>query len=207
MRSKILGALLAAGLVLGAVTSPWASAAPDGPRKGAALGRWSQVEAANKARYLEILDVVRNQQQFGRIPDYYAEDFIQHNRFAAALPGTPQEKVASFFRNLYGAFPDWHGEVVEIVAERDKVFVLTRWKGTFTGTYYFAGQRIVGKGQVVEIETADLVRFEDGKAAEHWDVADNLGLLRGAGVTAPVPRWLSPVPFRVGGGARHAVDG
>jgi predicted ester cyclase len=40
---------------------------------------------------------------------------------------------------------------------------------------------VPASGNRVEVEGIDIVRLEDGKAAEHWGVTDDLGLMQQIG--------------------------
>ena len=77
-------------------------------------------------------------------------------------------------------FPDRQFEVVDQVADGDKV--ASRWR--MTGTY---------RGKRVELNGITVSRIEDGKIAEDWGHTDSLELLRELGIwrtLAAAPRML-----------------
>jgi predicted ester cyclase len=88
-----------------------------------------------------------------------------------APPGVPKgpEGVMYFFNHfLRPAFPDMHVEIQRQVAENDmvtthKVFHVTH-KGDFMG--------IPATGKRIGIEVMDIIRLENGKFVEHWNVVD-----------------------------------
>jgi steroid delta-isomerase-like uncharacterized protein len=79
---------------------------------------------------------------------------------------------------LRTAFPDLRFEVHEVVGEGDLVAVRATLHGTHLGPF----DGIPATGRTVEQEQLHLVRFVDGKAAEHRAVRDDLGMLRQLGV-------------------------
>ena len=88
-----------------------------------------------------------------------------------APPGVPKgpEGVLYFFNNfLRPAFPDIQVEIQRQVAESDlvtthKVFHVTH-KGDFMG--------IPATEKKVDIEVMDIIRLQNGKFIEHWNVLD-----------------------------------
>ena len=84
-----------------------------------------------------------------------------------------------FLNALFKAFPDMHTSIEHIVAENDLVVVFL--KGTGTNTGEFRGKPPTNKR--VDIRSSDLYRIENGKIVEHWDVVDQLNLLRQTGMT------------------------
>ena len=71
---------------------------------------------------------------------------------------------------MLAGFSDYHGEIQEILAEGDKIVVRTLWTGTQDGP--FLGRPATGNK--LRFTTADFLRVENGKLAEHWDVVDSL---------------------------------
>jgi steroid delta-isomerase-like uncharacterized protein len=88
--------------------------------------------------------------------------------------------MRSYFEELFAAMPDFHYEVVDLVAEGDRVAVHWRAGGTFTGRPF---QRIRANGARIAAEGLDLVRVVDGLIVRNdsfWDdsaVARQIGLL------------------------------
>src|SRR5215217_6583822 len=60
---------------------------------------------------------------------------------------TAPEDIREYFSNLFAAIPDWQFEVIEMVAEGDKVAVHWRARGTFTGEGRLEG--FVANGRIV----------------------------------------------------------
>ncbi len=105
-----------------------------------------------------------------------AKDVITHDGMPDQAPGL--QGVKDTFKALRTAFPDLKANLQDIIAEGDKVvgrFVVT---GTHTGT--FMGMPATGKS--FSYDEIVIVRFKDGKIAEHWAEMDTMGFLQQLGL-------------------------
>jgi predicted SnoaL-like aldol condensation-catalyzing enzyme len=102
----------------------------------------------NKALVLEAFDTLFNKRNYVAAERFWSDRYIQHS--AHIPPGRD-----GLF-NLVRGLPDTlHYENHVILAE---------------GDYVIAHGRFSGHGRPRSWIAADIVRFEDGKLAEHWDV-------------------------------------
>jgi predicted ester cyclase len=99
--------------------------------------------------------------------DALAEDYIQNTGW------TPDGR--SYFGNGWaigrGAMPDGLAVQTHVVAENDRVASISLWDGTVTAS-----------GQSVDFASADLLRIENGVAAEHWETVDYVRLYQAFGL-------------------------
>ena len=79
---------------------------------------------------------------------------------------------------LRTAFPDLHFEIEELVAEGDVV----AGRLTMSGTHEGPLMGTPPTGRSVRQEHMHFVRFEDGKAVEHWGVRDDLVMMQQLGL-------------------------
>ena len=93
--------------------------------------------------------------------------------------GAGREGFRAQWRKWHAAFPDLHFEVLDLVAEGDKV--LTRWRLTGTHQGEFLGAPATGNK--VSVEGMSLDRIEDGFVAEGFDGWDQLGFRRQIGAS------------------------
>jgi predicted ester cyclase len=119
---------------------------------------------------------------FGRgdmsvVDEVVAEDLIEHQQ---GLPHG-REGLKEVIRTLRRSFPDLRYEVVQMVADGDKVWGHFRSQGTNEGP--FMGEPPTGKA--MQIDVIDIARFEDAKMVEHWGVPDRLGVLLQLGLLPP----------------------
>lgn len=132
----------------------------------------------NKALVREVFAEMFNRQDLSAADRYYAEDFYSHN------PSIPsgREGFKQGFGAILVAFPDLHGTIEDMLAEGDRVMVRVTWTGTHRGT--FIG--FPPTGRTITFHSVDILRFENGKIAEHWDCADFLDVLnRAAAASEP----------------------
>ena len=97
--------------------------------------------------------------------------------------GSGREGFRGQWRRWITAFPDLHFEVVDLVAEGDKV--LTRWVLTGTQRGDFLG--IPASGRSVRVDGMSLDRIEDGMVVEGFDGWDNYGFRKQLGAVD----WLA----------------
>jgi predicted SnoaL-like aldol condensation-catalyzing enzyme len=101
----------------------------------------------NKALVLEAFDMLFNKRDYEAAERYWSPNYIQHS--AHIEPG--RDGLFNLIRNT----PDSIYEHQLIVAEGDYVILHGRFSGT---------------GRPVAWVAADIVRIENGRLAEHWDV-------------------------------------
>jgi predicted SnoaL-like aldol condensation-catalyzing enzyme len=102
----------------------------------------------NKALVLDAFDILFNKRDYAAAEKYWSPDYIQHS--AHIEPG--RDGLFNLIRNT----PDTlRYEHQLIVAEDDYVIVHGRFSGY---------------GRPVAWIAADIVRIENGRLAEHWDV-------------------------------------
>jgi predicted SnoaL-like aldol condensation-catalyzing enzyme len=102
----------------------------------------------NKATVLAAFDALFNQRDYGAAERYWSDHYIQHSAHIA--PG--RDGLFDLVRTLPGTL---RYENQRILAE---------------GDYVIAHGRFSGHGRPAAWIAADIVRMEDGKLAEHWDV-------------------------------------
>jgi predicted SnoaL-like aldol condensation-catalyzing enzyme len=103
---------------------------------------------ANKAAVLKAFDTLFNKRDYAGAAELWSPDYLQHS--AHIPPG--REGLFGLVRALPSTLHYEHGLVV---AE---------------GDYVMLHGRFSGNGQPRALVTIDIVRMEDGRLAEHWDV-------------------------------------
>jgi predicted ester cyclase len=81
-----------------------------------------------------------------------------------------------------GALEGFAAEILDQVAEGDKVVT----RKVFRGVHREDFLGVPPTGREVEITVIDIVRIADGRIVEHWNVVDQLGLLRRLGALPEV---------------------
>lgn len=96
---------------------------------------------------------------------------IDHSRPPGVAPGA--EGVRQQFDGFRAAFTGFRAEILDQIAEGDKVVTRKVFRGTHTGEF----QGIEPTGREVEIHVIDIVRVNNERIVEHWNCVDRLGLL------------------------------
>jgi predicted SnoaL-like aldol condensation-catalyzing enzyme len=110
-----------------------------------------------------------------KLDTYLRDDYIQHN------PDCPQGKAGfiEFFDVIFKAIPDFRYTLKKMVAEDDIVMAYSATTGTHTGGEWL-GKKATGNS--LDYDVVDIFRVQDGKIAEHWDVADTFTFFRQLGI-------------------------
>jgi len=170
MRSLVL-----AGCVLTAVLSP---------------ARAADVEA-NKEFYRHYIEDTWNKRNPAALDRYLAPDFIEHN--TNLPPGLEGRK--KFMATVLTAFPDYHAEIQDVVAEGDRVSAWVVWTGTNDGPY---------DGRP---PTHNKLRFTTADFFPHRRRKDRRALGRGQCAPTPDCAWPDPAAGGVGAEAGAECDG
>lgn len=106
------------------------------------------------------------------IDELVGENFVEHEELPGLAGG--REGLRQFFAMTRAAFPDFSMVIEDMVAEGDKVFVRATMKGTQKGPF----MEIPASGKSMAVPFADVLRFEGGRAVEHWGIMDSGVMVR-----------------------------
>jgi steroid delta-isomerase-like uncharacterized protein len=98
----------------------------------------------------------------------------------AGIPTTDWNGRKQFIAAVINAFPDIHHNILDVVAEGDKVAVRFTITGTPKGEY----QGIPPTGKEVSIDCINFLTVLDGKIVEEWSNSDMMGLMQQIGAIA-----------------------
>lgn len=131
-------------------------------------------QKSNKEIVEEVMSEIFQKHDLSRIDEFMRDDYIQHN------PNVPQGKAGfvKYFNHKWKAVPDSGCTVSKIVADGDIVVVY----GVSTGTHSGEWLNAPATGNKISFDVVDIFRIQDGKLAEHWDVADRLTLFTQLGL-------------------------
>lgn len=134
-----------------------------------------------KAFVRRQIDELWNKGNLDAADECFTPDYVSHS------PDSPEgvRGPDGFKQNVAAArsaFPDWHLEILDQVAEGDKV--VTRYVATGTHEGEMAG--IPPTGKRVEVPGMGIDYFSGGKMAESWEYYDVMGMMQQLG-TVPYP--------------------
>lgn len=115
---------------------------------------------------------------------FVEEIFNKHNllaieKYLNPFAGRGSEGFKQFLSSFFKAFPDWHADIEQIVAESKFVVIFLNGSGTHQGEF----RGIAPTHKIVKIRSADLYKIENGIIVEHMDVVDQLNLFQQTGAT------------------------
>ncbi|MEO6287565.1 MAG: ester cyclase [Dyadobacter sp.] len=108
--------------------------------------------------------------------DLVSDELVNHaapgaGALGAAAPGAPSgpESMIYFLHDvLRVGFPDITVNILDQVAENDKVTTRKEFHGTHTGEF----MGIPASNKKVVIKVIDIIRLRDGKYVEHWGMSN-----------------------------------
>ncbi len=128
----------------------------------------------NKEIVLAFVTAVFVNHDLSVLDQYMRDDYIQHN------PDVPQGKEGfkQFFEATFKAMPDFKYTFKALVADEDRVWVYCTSSGTHTGGEWLG---LPPTGNRLSFDVVDMFRIQEGKLAEHWDLADTDTLFKQLG--------------------------
>jgi predicted ester cyclase len=129
----------------------------------------------NRAAYERFCREVLVLGNLDAIDDLVDPSVVSHTPFPGQAPGREGFKEA--FAQFRAAFPNLQIFIRDIVAGDDKVVAYFTVTGVHSGEF----MGIAATGKVVAYDEIVIVRFANGKIAEHWSVADTLAMMLGLG--------------------------
>lgn len=126
--------------------------------------------AAVRRYYLEVF----NQKKESLLDELAVPDYVEHNPFPGHGQGIAglRQRVALLQSAFLANFT-----IEDMITEDDKVVV--RWTNPVVHHGTFFG--IPPTGKHITVQGIDIIRVQDGKMAEHWDVVDLLSVLQQLG--------------------------
>lgn len=124
--------------------------------------------SANVAVVTRFYEQGVNQRRWDVVNGLLAPDF-RHNGQMLGVAGQRRN-----LEILYAAFPDVQVEILETVAQGDRVVTRMTWIGIQQGAF----MGVPARGRRVQWSAISIIRVAGGKIAEANVIEDDLGLLR-----------------------------
>jgi steroid delta-isomerase-like uncharacterized protein len=93
------------------------------------------------------------------------------------------EGIREWFTNLFAAVPDFRIEIVDLIADGEKVAVRWQMTGTFSGEARFEGA--VATGATIDISGCDVLTVHGGKIQHNDAYLNGMQMARQLGVLPP----------------------
>ena len=108
--------------------------------------------------------------------ELFSPNFVNHSPeqgVTADLEGLKQ-----YISMMHAAFSDFSATIEDMIAENDKVVVRMRVRGVHTGNF----MGIEPTKKEIDTTTISIVRIDNGKIVERWNVTDRLEIARQLGI-------------------------
>lgn len=126
--------------------------------------------------YLNVLNRVLSTRDFDLLATIATADLVDHG------VGVGLESWAAMAAATLSVFPDAQLSAEAILADGDTAAI----RGVLRGTHLGEGMGIPPTGKAVALNFVDIVRFQDGLAAERWLFSNDRELMQQLGM-APEP--------------------
>ena len=130
-----------------------------------------------------------NQGNLAVADELFADDFVNHDPNPGGVADL--EGYKKWVLEWRAAFPDYHVEVHDLIAEADKVGV----RYTVTGTHQGELFGVPASGIRVTMKGINIYRLDHGKIAEVHRSYDLLGVGQQVGYYEPLPEEVFPFSF------------
>lgn len=107
-------------------------------------------------------------------------DFVDH-QMDPAITTTGLQGVKDMMAMFHTAFPDFKQEILGMATKGDRTYVHIHITGTNSGPW----GEMPATGKVMDVMGCDVIRFVDGKAAEHWGYMEEAKMMTQLGLMPP----------------------
>ena len=133
--------------------------------------------ASNKALVRRLYEEGFNAGKLDVVDQLVAPDIVTHNPIILDAPTGP-DSIRGGIAMLRRSFPDLHVEVLDLIAEDDRVAAYLLMSGTNTGQYRRGG----ATQRHGSMRAFFIWRVANGRLVECWGVADRFGFLQQLGI-------------------------
>lgn len=121
------------------------------------------------------------------IEDCIAENFIEHAPPPPGVTSTGIQGLKDIIALMHTAYPDMKMTVLSSAMNGDMAYVHYNQKGTNSGPM----GPMPATGKTIDVNGVDIIRWQNGKAVEHWGYWDETTMMQQLGL-APTPGAEAP---------------
>jgi len=123
-----------------------------------------------------IVEEFLNKNNPAVVNELFAVDFVNHSPQFGVTPD--REGLKQMVALLHQAFPDICFAIEDLIVENYKIVIRMKTTGKHTGE--FLGIQPTNKN--VDFSSISILRLENGKIKERWNVADQMEVIRQLGL-------------------------
>jgi steroid delta-isomerase-like uncharacterized protein len=138
----------------------------------AAKGAVASQEATVKA----VFDAFNNG-KMNELDNVMTENFVEHQSMPE-ITTTGRQGAKDMMAMVRTAYPDYKQEIVSMSTSGDRTYVHFRMTGTNTGPW----GEMPATDKAMDVMGVDVLRFENGKAAEHWGYMEEMKMMQQLGL-------------------------
>lgn len=132
----------------------------------------------NKEVIHRLYEETWNKGNLNMADECYPAKFMQHDPSSPDKIWGTSDSHKQMVAHIRQAFPDLHIVIEDTIAEGDRVAI----RYTVTGTHKGVFNGIPATGKTIDVTGYEIVRIENGKIAELWNLSDTFTTLRQLGV-------------------------
>ncbi len=123
-------------------------------------------------RSFDVINEAARTGNFDLLDEVIAPDIVDHHTGVSTTPGAAgiKETMAGFT----AAFPDFHFNVIDVIADGDRAAV----RSTITVTHRGDFMGVPPSGKAVEVPVLDMFRVDHDHVVETWGEMDSIELLK-----------------------------
>jgi predicted ester cyclase len=148
---------------------------------------------ANKQLVRRLIEEGFNAGNLEVVDELVSPDVVTHNPIILDAP-TGGDSIRGGIEMIRRSFPDLRVEILDMLAEGDRVAVLMRMSGTNTGDYRRGG----ATNRRGSIRVFLMWRVADGRLVESWGLADRFEFLQQLGVVPSDDELAARMPRPTG---------
>ncbi|MBK9598329.1 MAG: ester cyclase [Flavobacteriales bacterium] len=114
------------------------------------------------------------------IEDLMTADVVDH-QMDPSIKTTGIQSIKDLLNMYHTAFPDVKQEILGMATKGDRTYFQIHMTGTNTGPW----GDMPATGKVMDVMGCDVMRFENGKAAEHWGYTEEAKMMMQLGLMPP----------------------
>ena len=132
--------------------------------------------AAQEANARAIFEMF-NTGDLSELENLASADFVDHQK-PPEITSTGLQAVRDMLAMYRTSMPDVHQEWISSATSGDLTFIHFRLTGTNTGPW----GEMPATGKAMDVHGVDVIRFQDGKAVEHWGYMEEMKMMEQLGL-------------------------
>ncbi len=158
--------------------------------------------SANKQLVRRLIEEGFNAGNLDAVDELVSPDVVTHSPIILDAP-TGADSIRGGIEMIRRSFPDLHVEILDMLAEGDRVAVFMRMSGTNSGDYRRGG----ATNRRGSLRAFLIWRVADGRLVESWGLADRFEFLQQLGIVPSDDELAARMPRPAGSDRGQGATG